>query len=125
MIQFDRQTTKILRTIYRAKKGFSYAKLIKKFCVCEESQLSKFTDLIYKLYQEEYIFCNNPREMLSIFEDTDCIMTISRKAVFFSTPKANQFIQEKNWDLAKWLIPTLISIGALLVAIVSLVLQFS
>ena len=124
VIDFDKRTVKVLKAIYRSKNGISYAKLLNTFQIRGEKKFSKFTDLIYALYEEGYISCDNSRESFSVFEETGCILTISKKAIFLSTSKANEFIQQKNWDLTKWLIPTIISIAALIIAGISLVLQF-
>ena len=125
MIEFDRRTRKVLAAIYNANDGISYEKLLNKFRSQGEQQIPDLSKLIYDFYKEEYISCEDPIKAFAIFEETDCIMGVSKSAVFRTTSKGNRYIQQVNWDLTKWLVPTVISIVALIVSGISFLLQFS
>ncbi len=118
MIHFDKKTTKVLRTIYRSSKGITYRKLLKKAHIYDDGWFSDFADLIYSFHEEGYISCENPNEVFSVFEETGRVMCVSPDALFLAKPKANELIQKRNWDLLKWLVPTILSLIALITGII-------
>lgn len=124
MIHFDKKTTKVLRTIYRSPKGITYRKLLKKAHIYDGGWFSDFANLIYSFHKEGYISCENPNEVFSVFEETGSVMCVSPDALFLAKPKANELIQSGRTNFVRWFIPTLISIFALIVATISLVIQF-
>lgn len=125
MIDFDRQTKRILSAIYNHKNGMPYVKISKKFGSKKNISPDDLQQRIYDFFKEGYIKTENPNYDFVVFQETGRILGISKNAVFETTSKANAFIQTIRWDLLKWLVPTVISLLAIIIATISLSLQFA
>lgn len=118
MINFDKKTSKVLKTIYKTHNGISYEKLLKKFHIPNDGWFSDFAELIYLFHKEGYISCEELGNTFSIFDATEKVMNVSPKAIFLATPRTKEFFQNRTFDLIKWLIPTILSLISLVTGII-------
>ena len=116
MIYFDKKTLSVLRFIKSSgDKGVTWGKLRKKFgddaCV----------QLLINFTNEEYVVtkdsCGN-----WIYKNEFPIM-LDSDFRSFSTPKANELIETRVFNFWKWIIPTFISLVALVMSIVTFIVQ--
>lgn len=124
MLYFDNKTMKILKSIFRSPKGITYDQLLKKHHISKNTTYPNFDDLLHSLYKEHYLMCEKADETFAVFEETNTVIYIAPTARFFPTTKMNEFIQSRNTNFIRWLIPIIVSVFALVVATISLVLQF-
>ena len=114
MVVFDKKTLRILKYIRNHNKhGVTWTKLQKKF---GEDDANIF--LLEALNKELYVVTKNTEGQWIDFNQQQFYM--DSKFVSFATPKANEMIERKCFDFWKWIIPTLISVVALLISILAL-----
>jgi len=113
MIYFDKKTLALVRYIKRnGNKGVTWNKLAKKFSDDLANPI-----LLISLSKELYIITKNQNgEWISFDNYKDVICGDFRS---FSTPKANEMIERKCFDFWKWIIPTVISVAALIISVLS------
>lgn len=114
MVVFDKKTLGILKYIHnRSKNGVTWATLQKKF---GEDDANIF--LLEALNKEQYLVTKDIEGQWIDFDQPQLIM--DSRFVSFATPKANEMIERKYYDFWKWMIPTVISVVALLISILAL-----
>lgn len=118
MIYFDRETLSILRRIYRSKdRGITWGKLQEKY-----GSGTANIELLIALSKEQYIITKN--ELGDWVPcDSDWKHTNFRYRSY-CTPKGNELIQQRCFNFWKWVVPTLISIAALIISALTLLSQF-
>lgn len=113
MIFWNKSNVRILRFIIRHKKGVSIGSVEKKFG--ERGNIS----LLINLCREDFVrFGDGGR-----FFNLDYGMTVSNDFLVFATPKAEELIEKRCFEFWRWVIPTLISVVALAMNIISLTLR--
>jgi hypothetical protein len=114
MLVFDNKTLRILKYIHRhTKNGLSWEALQKKF---GEDEANIF--LLEQLNKEMYILTKNTQGEWIDFNEPE--FGLESQFVSFATPKTNDIIERTRFDFWKWMIPTLISVAALLISIIAL-----
>lgn len=114
MIYFDKRSLRVLWFIYHRKdKGASWIELQKKF----NSAANIF--FLESLSREEYTVTKNQIGEWINFNEYES----SRCANFrsYCTAKGNELLESRKFNFWKWTIPTLVSIIALAVSIISAV----
>lgn len=110
MIYFDRKTLDILIYIkLHSRKGASWDKIQHRF---GEDSANSF--LLQNLSKELYTVTKGQNGKWINFEKENPIIC---GFYSFITPKGNEFIEKRYFDFWKWIIPTLISISALIVSV--------
>lgn len=112
MIYFDKKTLSILRYIKRKKdKGATWGELQKKFGEdhADILLLQHFSEDLYTLTKDGD----------GNWIDFKKWSPVSGKFRSFCTTKGNEFIERRSFDFWKWVIPTLISVTALVVSVLS------
>ena len=113
MIYIDKKTLKILRYIKRSKdNGVSWGTLRKKF-----GEETADSTLLSALSKEEYTATKNEKGEW-VYPDEFKIVGDDFRS--FTLPKANQIIERECFDFWKWIIPTLISVAALIISALAL-----
>ena len=109
MIYFDKDMSKVLLYIHRRKyQGVIEHKLHSKF---GEDVPNKLIALV----QEDYIRCYDTNNNAISFDHSP--YTTEWNFIYYSTPKGNELIETRIFNFWKWIIPTFISILALIVTI--------
>ena len=114
MIHFDRQTLSILRYIQRSgKQGVTWETIWKKFG--EEDANS----LLLEVFSEELytITKGHDEEWLAFDDRWDRHVYGDFRS--FCTAKGNELLEKRSFDFWKWVIPTIISVIALVVSFIS------
>ena len=115
MIHFDRRTRSILRFInHRGDKGVSWGLLEKRF---GEDDANAY--LLESLSVELYTVTKDGTGNWIHFDDKFS-QVIDSGFVSFCTPKGRELLERMSFDFWKWIIPTLISIVALVISCISL-----
>lgn len=116
MIYFDKKTLKLLRYIKRSgDKGVTWDELSIKFG--DLANIFLLTSLSNELYT---VTQNHEGEWVDFKEYKGVIHSNFRS---FSTPKSNAMIEQMCFDFWKWIIPTLISVAALIVSALSAIIS--
>lgn len=110
MIYFDNKHIKVLKHIARHKNGVSIEKLERKF-----GDTANISFLI-NLSKEHYVLFGNADQWIEV----DYSMTIPNTTVVFATSKSNEFIEKRCYEFWRWSIPTIISVAALIVSVITL-----
>jgi hypothetical protein len=110
MIYFDKKTLSVLKYIKRKKdNGATWGELRKKF----GDDITNIS-LLETLDSELYTVTKDENGKWVNLNDIDGYRHYNFRS--FSTPKANQLIEQTCFDFWKWTIPTVISIVALVVS---------
>ena len=113
MIYLDKKTLKILKRIKRSKdKGISWGALRKKF-----GDETADPVLLSNLSKEGYTATKNEK---GEWVHPDEFGIVGDDFRSFTTSKANQIIERECFDFWKWIIPTLISVAALVISALAL-----
>lgn len=112
MIYFDNEHIKVLKYIKRHKNGVSVEKLENKF-----GDTANISFLI-NLSKEHYVLFNNGEKWI----DADYSAVVSDTMLVFATSKTNEFIEKRCYGFWRWVIPTLISVAALVISVITLLL---
>lgn len=111
---FDKKTIRILKYIRKIKiSGVTWSKIQLKFGEDEANiflleALNKDLYLVTKDINGQWIDFSQPQ------------LNLDSGFVSYTTPKANEMIEQMSFNFWKWMIPTLISAAALLLSIVAL-----
>lgn len=112
MIYFDKRTLEILRYIKKCgDKGAKWIDIQRKFK--DDAPVELLMSFTKELYTETLTDTN---EWIGVEGFNKPIMDDYHS---FSTPKANELIEKKIFDFWKWIIPTLISVAALVVSVIA------
>ncbi len=114
MLEFDKRNLQIIKYIRKHKKdGVKWEILQKKF---GRDDANIF--FLEALARELFVVTKNSKGEWITFDEKD----INRDSQFvaFATPKAHAMIESKNFDFFKWVIPTIISLSALITSIIAL-----
>ena len=115
MTVFDRKTLSILKSIKRSNdQGVSW-ELLQKIHGSNNANIF----LLEALNKEHYIVTKNCEGEWIDFSHEQ--FSLNSKFISFSTPNANELIERRGYDFWKWITPTLISIVALIISIISIV----
>lgn len=113
MIYFDRKTLFMLWNIKRSgEKGVTWGALRKKY---GEDRANP--ELLISLSKELYIVTKNHYENWIDFSTWDHKVFDDFRS--FSTPKGNHTVEQFLFDFWKWTIPTVISVAALIVSVLT------
>ena len=114
MIHFDRKTLAVLRYISRhGERGVSWQQLRRRF---GEDCANPF--LLETLSRELYtVTRGHCREWLSFDASWDKI--VYDDFMSFCTPKGSELLEARSFNFWKWVIPTLISVSALIVSVIA------
>lgn len=116
MIYFDKRTLAVLRCIKRSgKNGITWAELQKKFG--DDADIYLLMSFTNELYIST---CDSDKKWLY---GKDLKSPNSDFFRSYSTPKANELIEKRLFDFWKWIIPTLISVIALVISVISFISQ--
>lgn len=114
MIDFDRKTLAILRCIKHSRgKGVSWGTLQKRY---GEDAANPF--LLEDMSKELYTATKDCDGKWINFEEWDRVSDYRFRS--YSTPKGNELIERRCFDFWKWIIPTLISVVALVISFIGL-----
>jgi hypothetical protein len=112
-MDFDRKNLSILRFIKRkGKRGATWGELIHRF----GDATGPFS--LEQMSRELYTVTKNQNGEWVVFDDK----WDGRSDYLFCsyiTPKGNKLIEKRSFDFWKWVIPTLISVAALIVSIIA------
>lgn len=113
-IYFDKQRVKMLKHLYRnQKRGVSLGTLQKQFGDTAD------TFVLICLFQELYIVFKDENGNFLNLNRTPW-PTFKPSFRVFITPRGNAFLEERCYNFWRWIIPTLISIAALIISFFSL-----
>ncbi len=116
MIYFDKRTLSVLRYIQRrGERGVKFEKLRNKFGYDSNSFL------LQNFIIEFYVIAQDSQG--NWINKDECPPIIESDFRFYSTSKANELIETRIFNFWKWVIPTLISIVALVVSIITFIVQ--
>ena len=115
-IHFDKATIKLLRKINRSgDKGITWGELQKKF----GTNANIF--ILEALTVELYTVTQNKEGEWLAFDSMDGNRDHSFRS--FSTPKGNELLEQRSFNFWKWVIPTFISVVALVISALSAILR--
>lgn len=113
MIHFDRKTLSMLKYIKRCgSKGATWSKLDKKF---GDDYANPF--MLQLLSIELYTVTKNQENLWIDFKKENQVTYGNFRS--FITPKGNELIERRCFDFWKWVVPTLISVAALIISVLS------
>lgn len=113
MIYFDKKTLSVLKYINRRSNyGAEWGKIIKKFSYVDFSFLEQ-------LSQEEYTSTKNANGRDIIFPDNFIQKQYNFKS--YISHRGREILERKSFDFWKWVIPTLISVAALITSILTFI----
>lgn len=120
MIYFDKTNLKILKKIFRRReKGVTLLELKKHYEKAfnkTHKKTESFSEFIYTLCEEEYIFCTDPEKSWSVNEVSQTPWWFFDTGIYRITEKGCELLQRRSFDFWKWMIPTIISIVSLVVS---------
>lgn len=117
MIYFDRKTLKILSYIRRrGKKGATWDKLQQKFGndAANPYLLESLSSELYTVTKDQ------TGKWISFDRDWDHVIHGSFRS--YCTPKGKELLERRSFDFWKFIIPTVISVVALVVSFIAAVL---
>lgn len=117
MVYFDRKTLRILRHINSCgDKGITWEKLREKF---GEDDANIF--LLEDLSKEHYTVTKDQNGKWVDFSYSSGVFYSTFRS--YCSPKGKQLLETRSFDFWKWIIPTIISVIALALSLISVLLS--
>ena len=113
--------------MYLNRESYAVLKYIYKHFGVSEGELTKRFDgetihwILIALIKNEYIGGGNPNGQF--LESKDPFLTTSDKTCYISLSKGDVVIENKRWELLKWLVPLIFSSLSLALGIVNLIIR--
>ena len=116
-IYFDKQTLQILTAIYRSgDDGITWGRLQKRFGERADPYLFE------SLSREDYILTRDADGKIVDYA-VERPFTVTPEFRSYILPRGSELLEERRFNYWRWVTPTLISISALIVSVISLVLE--